>query len=414
MVQSMEWKLKALTDIWTGDTNRRGDRLIPTSIIGSLRWWYEVLVRGLDGAACDPTVKEVRCPDPNKKPTDPGHHCVACELFGCTGWARKFRLMILDEDGNVMQGQITAGTTFVLRFIPLRPIREEEWCLLDATLRLIAEYGAMGGKTIFKPSDEWGIADLGEEDLEDIENGVRVRRSRKGLPLQQGDIIQAVDGQTVNSIEDLRSICASLPHGRSIKVRFRRNGGTQEKEMWAGKRHHQDFGLIKVEGHPNDLSCEQERLKAYVQDDRWRKQFDDSAFAWASLKNFWYVKERYLARKGFDTSSFNFVIGRPESEHQSSHGDSWLAGKRPDRRRRIEPESKKVFSFKEPEESRRTFGFARSEREFSLILERLRILGDGDGHQRQPDPVWQDFNSDTEFLRGEQILTQLLKREENS
>ncbi len=36
----------------------------------------------------------------------------------------------------------------------MRPIRDEEWCLLDATLRLIAEYGAIGGKTVFKPSDE--------------------------------------------------------------------------------------------------------------------------------------------------------------------------------------------------------------------------------------------------------------------
>jgi len=41
-----------------------------------------------------------------------------------------------------------------LRFIPLRPIRVEEWALLDATLHLIAGYGAIGGKTVFKPTDE--------------------------------------------------------------------------------------------------------------------------------------------------------------------------------------------------------------------------------------------------------------------
>jgi CRISPR-associated protein Cmr1 len=28
----------------------------------------------------------------------------------------------------------------------LRPVQDEEWCLLNATLRLIADYGAIGGK----------------------------------------------------------------------------------------------------------------------------------------------------------------------------------------------------------------------------------------------------------------------------
>ncbi len=149
-----QWKLKALADIWTGDLNREGNSFKPTGLLGSIRWWYEVLVRGLGGKACDPTADGVRCPAGNKNPHEPGHHCVVCELFGCTGWARKFRLVILDENDKVIQKQIRAGQTFTLRFIPLRPITSEEWCLLDATLRLIAEYGAIGGKTVFKPSDE--------------------------------------------------------------------------------------------------------------------------------------------------------------------------------------------------------------------------------------------------------------------
>ena len=143
-----EWRFKALTDIWTGDADRRADRLIPTGLLGSIRWWFEVLVRGLGGKACDPSEKDVRCPDKQ------GHHCVVCELFGCTGWARKFRMMVLDNQGGVIQKQIKANTEFTIRFIPLRPIRDEEWCLLDCTLRLIADYGAIGGKTVFKPSDE--------------------------------------------------------------------------------------------------------------------------------------------------------------------------------------------------------------------------------------------------------------------
>ncbi|HZT69789.1 MAG TPA: type III-B CRISPR module RAMP protein Cmr1 [Terriglobia bacterium] len=142
------WRLRALTPIWTGDVNRKDDRTIATGLLGSLRWWFEVLVRGLGGSACDPSDLASRCPDNN------GKHCVVCELFGCTGWARKFRFDVLDESGKIKRDQIKKDEKFQFRFTPLRPMRDEEWALLDLTLRLIADYGAIGGKTALKPSDE--------------------------------------------------------------------------------------------------------------------------------------------------------------------------------------------------------------------------------------------------------------------
>ncbi|MGC8800888.1 MAG: type III-B CRISPR module RAMP protein Cmr1 [Chloroflexus sp.] len=312
-----EWKLKALTNIWTGDAARKPDRLILTGIMGSLRWWYEVLVRGLGGKACDPT-SNVRCPDKD------GRHCVACELFGCTGWARKFRLMILDEKGQVIQNQIKANQTFTLDFITLRPIRDEEWCLLDATLRLIADYGAIGGKTVFKPSDE---------------------QNRQNEP------------------------------------------------------HHKDFGLVTITQQPKGLSCKREDVENYMCNEQWRRDFNDSTFAWASLTNFWCVKGRYLARKDANKSSFNFVIGRPEPKSQSSQGDSWLAGR--------QQESKKVFSFKQPSNACRTFGFVQNAEEVCQICEKLEILRYGVANGRQPDPVWQCFDPGNDFLTGQKILGQL-------
>jgi CRISPR-associated protein Cmr1 len=150
-----EWRLKALTDLWTGDANRSAGRTIPTGLLGSIRWWFEVLVRGLGGAACDPSDDGNRCPDPDaKQPLDRGHHCVVCELFGCTGWARKFRFEVRDGSGAIMKDQIKRNAEFRLCFTPLRPIAAEEWALLDLTIRLIADYGAIGGKTVLKPSDE--------------------------------------------------------------------------------------------------------------------------------------------------------------------------------------------------------------------------------------------------------------------
>ena len=138
------YELTAKTDLWTGDADRKGGHLITTGLLGSIRWWFEVLVRGLKGNACDPTRKQ--CEGRN--------HCVICELFGCTGWARKFRFEVLDEKGSTQADQIEKEHNFSLRFTPLRPIHIEEWSLLDATLHLIAEYGAIGGRTVFKPSDE--------------------------------------------------------------------------------------------------------------------------------------------------------------------------------------------------------------------------------------------------------------------
>ncbi|HEC32374.1 MAG TPA: type III-B CRISPR module RAMP protein Cmr1, partial [Deltaproteobacteria bacterium] len=96
-------KIKSLTPIlWTGDADRKNTTLRETGIIGSLRWWYEALIRGLGGSACDPT-SDAKCPDKN------GNRCDACELFGCTGWARKFRLGVESINLTVIS-KIKIGT----------------------------------------------------------------------------------------------------------------------------------------------------------------------------------------------------------------------------------------------------------------------------------------------------------------
>lgn len=144
------YKLEALTDVWTGDAttaqSKAARRLITTGVLGSIRWWFEVLVRGLGGAPCDPSTNQKACIDKD--------HCVVCELFGCTGWARKVRFDVREEGGAVIQSQIRKGATFQLRFTPLRSVRAQEWALLELTLRLICQFGALGGKTVLKPSDQ--------------------------------------------------------------------------------------------------------------------------------------------------------------------------------------------------------------------------------------------------------------------
>jgi CRISPR-associated protein Cmr1 len=66
-------------------------------LLGSLRWWYEGLIRGHGAYACDPTDNH-RCEYKEDKKDGPGARrraierlCPACRLFGCTSWRRRFR-----------------------------------------------------------------------------------------------------------------------------------------------------------------------------------------------------------------------------------------------------------------------------------------------------------------------------------
>ena len=340
------YQFNVLTDLWTGDLNGKSGRLIPTGLLGSIRWWFEVLVRGLSGNACDPS--DTKCEGRN--------HCVVCELFGCTGWARKFRL-VLDENGDTKTDQITKDDTktdqitkdptFSFRFTSLRPICIEEWVLLDATLRLIAGYGAIGGKTVFKPTDE--------------------TRREKEIHHRDYGIVEIV--KVDPPIKNLNVT--------EVKKYVR-------KERWS-----------KAEPKAKDAD-----------------------FSWASLKHFWFVDEKTLSRENTNVSPFNKVLGRKESkacrdcgqvhnppnkcpttqrhpkresEHFVNRNDEmskWLAGS--------QRESKKVFSFKNPA---RTFGFVKP-----------GLIAFDDMRERLAE-AWGQNGWD--FLTGDKILKQLFTGEED-
>ena len=62
-MKTLEISIQPLTPILTGGADRTTDRLHETGIIGSLRWWYEAIVRGLGGSACDPTKRDPAKPN---------------------------------------------------------------------------------------------------------------------------------------------------------------------------------------------------------------------------------------------------------------------------------------------------------------------------------------------------------------
>ena len=87
----MKIQIRTLTPLWTGGVETsRMDRIHEIGIIGGLRWWYEAIVRGLGGQACDPSKHE--CPDRDD------NYCAVCQIFGATGWKRRFQLVVMQDE----------------------------------------------------------------------------------------------------------------------------------------------------------------------------------------------------------------------------------------------------------------------------------------------------------------------------
>lgn len=151
-------KLRTLSAIHTGGVDRRSREVRTSGIMGGLRWWYEALVRGMGGYACDPTEPD-SCAFDAEAYRQTGRIedglrevCPACRVFGCTGWRRKFNLVITNADG--MPGELRLdrpGIDFGVRLVLRRPLIEEERWLLSRTLYVIDRYGSLGGRTTMKP-----------------------------------------------------------------------------------------------------------------------------------------------------------------------------------------------------------------------------------------------------------------------
>ncbi len=202
-------KIKPLTPLWTGDANRKCTVLRETGILGSLRWWYEAVIRGLGGTACDPTNSE--CDGKNR--------CDVCELFGCAGWARKFRLEINAKMECVSEIEVgtremrkvkgkdkylkrTTGGFFTeqpidLLFFPIGNNSVSETGLLNKTLEVIENFGALGARI----SQGNGVIKI-------VENGLP-----KKLPLKKFNR-KNMQGQI--SLGDFWSITIRLEFSRSI------------------------------------------------------------------------------------------------------------------------------------------------------------------------------------------------------
>nr|WP_290665314.1 type III-B CRISPR module RAMP protein Cmr1 [Ardenticatena sp.] len=153
--------IRTRTPLWTGGLDGTMDRIHETGLIGSLRWWYEAIVRGLGGWACDP-IGDDRCPDHQ------GRYCDVCAVFGATGLQRAFRLegpvwwngerhkrltVKVGDRRNHRGWYLGRGcmgpveTWFVPLRLPKGWSQDDLWEALHLTLRLIACWGGLGART---------------------------------------------------------------------------------------------------------------------------------------------------------------------------------------------------------------------------------------------------------------------------
>ncbi len=162
MTDSLTIHIRTRIPLWTGGLDGTMDRIHETGLIGSLRWWYEAIVRGLGGYACDPTGDD-RCPDHQ------GRYCDVCAVFGATGLQRALRLegpvwwnrepsnklvvKMRDHRGwhlgrSFLEEEMGEGR---LQFVPLRLPEGWSWDelrkSLSLTLCLIACWGGLGPRT---------------------------------------------------------------------------------------------------------------------------------------------------------------------------------------------------------------------------------------------------------------------------
>ena len=176
---SYQIKLTPRSLIWTGDRAGECRDFRMTGFKGSLRWWYESLIRALDTYACDPTENGCILELNNQEQQEVDQQgswedkcasmrdlvkqkiCPACYLFGCTGWKSRFGLAgAREEKTATVPGlvELEKETTYQLPILERTgfPLEEAELLLLHLLFSFISEHGSICGRMTRKPSEETG------------------------------------------------------------------------------------------------------------------------------------------------------------------------------------------------------------------------------------------------------------------
>lgn len=312
----MNFKLITLSPICTGGLEKNDNSVLHiTGIKGSIRWWYEALIRGLGYYACD-LASDEHCElkgQKNALKDIKDKICPACYLFGCTGWSGKFILRLTEPDNRKIINSLSKqNIPFRLRFINIKALEPAEESLLQMTIKLIVDFGAIGGKTILKPS----------------ENKEKNKSNYKGGIHQD----YGLTGRFKNKNgEDLSNISVSQIYQ------------SDTKEM--------------INNYLKEFERKENNLGSELPD----------------LRYFWFADGTYINR-----INHNKLIKRdpynPSSYLPDANEDfhKWLGGDIEDSKRNSERNSKKIFSFYSV---KRCWGYSKQEKGFfDRLIEELKNI----------------------------------------
>lgn len=179
----MKTILKLKTPLWTGDIDSRSDLIQPAGFMGSLRWWTEVFLRGMDKFVCDPA-GDNRCPEENNNNQKINRYCPACLIFGATGMRRLFRLeftggkKVFDDgainirpDGRNRGWYLGSGLVGQIDLKIIALDRDFNENLLLLPLIVASKWGALGAKT----QHGYGVVEFEQEKdlkIDDLKNAL--------------------------------------------------------------------------------------------------------------------------------------------------------------------------------------------------------------------------------------------------
>lgn len=216
----LDISLETLTPMWTGGVNQQSERLHLTGLMGSLRWWYEVMVRGMGGFVCElasstssDASSNSKCLYNSAKPETFQNLCDVCRIFGTTGWARRFRMIMLNEKDLLRKDPSRPYATIAdtITFSTTGSRRPSKWYLKGVPLNGKIEMRALAtGPTHPKADELFQIHIIGGliQFLADWAN--------VGAKPQMGlGVIQATMTPLVNShhlMNHLQALAGSVPH----------------------------------------------------------------------------------------------------------------------------------------------------------------------------------------------------------
>jgi CRISPR-associated protein Cmr1 len=266
----MELHLKTLTPLWTGgfseDNRPKMDQLYTTGLMGSLRWWYEMLVRGVGANACDPSnhlcnfdlEKYQNSNEKGIQHFSEAGICASCQMFGATGWKRRFRL---ETSGNELKPDSKIGQNGKVISIPNAGRPDSKWYLypgkegdfsislygeerdiniISDLLIFISRYGGLGARTqlgygIIEPKNEININGALIEKLSEIKGS----EATGNLP----DIRYAFWGNI--KFEKDPGIEETFRIKRDLRASFHKPGDDQNMR-------HDIFGKVYIGSVPNN------------------------------------------------------------------------------------------------------------------------------------------------------------------